>query len=128
MILAAIQFCRILNFLQSNCDKMTVYLLCCANNVFSTLLYPLLSIPHRFILAPHFVLSLIDSLFEPHDLLLSALKLCPCNWLLLHHLCNLICVLFDLIIFLTLGSDLLSEFSNFCFFLILLLPFEIDLK
>jgi len=128
MILTAIQLSRILNFLQSNCDKMRVYLLCYATYVLSALLYPLFSIPHRFILAPHFVLSLIDSLFEPHDLLLPALKLCPCNWLLLHHLFNLICVLFDLIIFLTLGSDLLSEFSNFCFFLILLLPFEIDLK
>ena len=82
MILAAIHVSRILNFLQSNYDKMRVDLLSYPAYVLSTRLYPLLSIPDCLVLAPHLVLCLVDSLFQPHYFLLPALKLSSSDWLL----------------------------------------------
>jgi hypothetical protein len=128
MILAAIQISRILNFLQSNGDEMRVDLICCATNVLSTRLYPLLSIPYCFILTPHFVFSLINSLFKRGNFLLSTLKLGPCDRLLPHHLRYLFCALLDLFVFLSLHPYPLSELGNSRLFLILHLPFLINLK
>ena len=128
MILAAIQISRILNFLQSNGDEMRVDLICCATNVLSTRLYPLLSIPYCFILTPYFVFSLINSLFKRGNFLLSTLKLGPCDRLLLHHLRYLFCALLDPFVFLSLHPYPLSELSNSRLFLILHQPFLINLK